>query len=173
MQKRTALLIIPFLVGLIFAIVPVICFAGTGWWPTSHSGNVNVGLGVTFWVIYGIDLLALVGWVIFNAFVKRETAITYLNCIYTLFLQLLAPITLLFFFGESTSWILVFPIVIAAIAYIIYGVVICLGGVYSKQVKEVMPKIQSEQAEVVNADKEFNNDDGSFKGSRVKVNKDK
>lgn len=169
MKKKTILLFVPVIFAIAVAIVPLICFAATGWWPSNHSA----GMGITFWILYGLGLLTTVIWCVASGIKNKETGITYLQLCWVVFLQFLAPITLLFAIANNFEWIFAIPLSLSVLIYIAFIIVVLISGVASDRMKATLQKTKSEQAPVVDADKTFNNEDGTFKGSRVKVNKDK
>ncbi len=166
MKKKALLLLIPIILTFVVAIIPPICFATMGWYPSDHSA----AFGITYWVIYGAAILACLVWCLIACFAKKDAGISYLQCGSVLLLQLVSPITLIFACIEE-DYAVIFPIIIAAIAFAAFVVLLVATSVLNSQIKEVMPKIQAKEEPVVDADATFNNDDGSFKGSRVGKNK--
>lgn len=162
MKKKSLLLLIPVILTFVIAIVPVICFLASGWYPTDKS----IEFGVTYWVIYGLSILACLVWCLVACLKHKDAGITYLQCFSVLALQFLPLITLIFANVDNEISFII-PIIIAAIAYAAFLVLLIASNVLNSQVKEVMPKIQAKEEPIVDEEKAFNNEDGSFKGSRV------
>lgn len=160
---------------IIFAITPIIVFASLGKWPGVNFANV--GMSITFWLVYGLAIFSGITWTIVNGLkARKETSIHYLQFSWTIGLQLLPGLTAIFFVASNSpvaDWIFVIPLVIDLILFVIYGAIILTSNHLSKKMLLTQEKIKAESIEVVHPTKTFENEDGTFKGSRVKVNHDK
>lgn len=167
---RTPVLLGVVALSVIVAAIPVILFAAVSAFPVEP-----LPLVILFWISFGASLACGIVYPLTQLKGEKEVSILYLQLILTVAIQLSPLVTWLFFFvtGDAVNWIFVIPLIIDLLAYLAYALIIALTSRLAGQAKATLEKIKSEQAEIVNPETTFNNEDGTFKGSRVKVNKDK
>lgn len=150
--------------AVIASVVPLICFAALNWWPIEP-----LVLGIIYWVGVGVSLACAIVWALLQFKGGKETSILYLQLILVGGIQLLPPVTLLFFLAPL-EWIFIVPLILDILAYLAFALVVVLTSRLANKAVETLEKVKSEEAPIVDAEKTFNNEDGTFKGSRVKVN---
>lgn len=153
------------LVTLLFVLIPIIIFASFSCFPGWSKPTQ-----IIFWILFIICPLVNIGWVIYVC-VKPHSEITatLMQIVFNFALQVLPLVNLIFtVFPKSWSWIVVFPLLIDLIVIVSYVIVMLFSSHWSKKVNNTMQRVQATSHTVVNQDTAFNNDDGSFKGSRLK-----
>lgn len=157
--------------SILVASIPIIFFAALGAWP------VELPIAIIYYVSLGISLCVGIVWPLLLLKCKGsdETSIIYLQLLLTMSVQFLPIVTWLFSLvpGEAKQWIFIFPLIIDLFGYLAYALILALTTRLAHKAVATLEQIKAEEAPVVNAEQTFNNEDGTFKGSRVKVNNNK
>jgi bacteriorhodopsin len=150
-------------------VVPLATFALMNHWP---SGTLMAYL---FWTSFAAMPLFIIVWLVYDHFSRSkkpsEPTLAFLQLLSCVLLMLLPPFNWIFTFpqlGLENNQILFVVLLLLNLLVFLFFLAINLYLLYAdRHISQLREQSKAESCEVVTSDKAYENEDGSFKGSRL------